>query len=278
MRCFGSAWIAFLLTALTAAAQPPRERSALIYTYEGGASIEGGGRLVLRETELRTGYPLVRSEEFVGTIGLRWTRYDFLASGEGLEDFTAHSLRLPLRGVWPRKENWTWMAMVAPAIRSDLESVTSDDFGLSAMALGTYPWRTNWRVSAGAVYSQDFGRSRVFPAVGATWLPSDAWTIDLLFPRPRVAYRVNESLALGVGMEPGGDQWNVDLDGVVRDVALKEYRVGAGFEWAPVRNLAIQGQFGAVIGRELDLRGGGLPRDERDLGDTWYARLGLVFR
>lgn len=271
--------IALLLFAVIAAnAQPPRERSALVYTYAGSASVEGGGRLALRETELRTGYPVHRAPDQVVTLGLRWTRYDFHASGEGLEDFTAHSLRLPLRGVWPRREGWTWMAMVAPAIRSDLESISSDDFGVSAMAIGTYPWRTNWRISAGAVYGQDFGRSRVFPALGATWTPSDAWTIDLVFPRPRVAYRVNESLLVGVGMEPGGDQWNVELEGVVRDVALKEYRAGAGFEWTPVRNLALQGQVGAVIGRELDARGGGLPRSERDLGETWYARLGLMFR
>lgn len=266
-----------LLTSF-AGAQPPRERSAFAHIYEGSASVDGGGRLALRETELRTGYPVIRTEEFIGTLGLRWTRYDFIASGEELEDFTAHSLRLPLRGVWPRKAGWTWMAMVAPAVRSDLESISSDDLGVSALAIGTYPWRTNWRVSAGAVYSQDFGRSRVFPAVGAIWTPSEAWTIDLNFPRPRVAYRVNESLVIGLGLEPGGDQWNVEIDGTVRDVALKEYRVGAGFEWAPVRNLAIQGQAGAVVGRELDLRGGGLPRDERELGETWYARLGLVFR
>jgi hypothetical protein len=259
-------------------AQGGRERSAFVYTYEGESSADGGGRLALRETELRTGAPLLRSENLRLTAGLRWTMYDFLARGEDIEDFTAHSVRFPFRAVRPRTAGWTWMATVAPAVRSDLQSIDSDDFGLSALAIGTYPWRPDLSLAAGAVYSQDFGRSRVFPALGVTWTPSEAWVVDASFPRPRVTYRTGETLAISAGMEPGGDQWNVEIDGVVRDIALKEYRAGLGIEWTPVRNLIVLAQAGGVFAREIDARGGGLPRIERDIDETWYARLGVVFR
>jgi hypothetical protein len=262
----------------TASAHGLRERSAFVYTYEGESDANGTDKIALRETELRTGAPLIRTENLRLIIGLQWTMYDFIASGEETEDFKAHSLRLPFRAVWPRKNDWTWMALVAPAIRSDFESISSDDLGLSALTIGTYPWRPDARISAGAVYSEDFGRSRLFPAIGITWTPSPAWIVDASFPRPRVSYQFNEDLTLMALMEPGGDQWNVELDGVERDIALKEYRAGFGVEWAPVRNILVQAHAGGVFARELDARGGGAPRVDRELGETWYVRLGVIFR
>lgn len=262
---------------LAASAQSARERSAFTYTHEGPAKTEQGGEIELREVELRTGFPIYRGPSVRVMAGVRWTRYDFSIEEEDLADFTAHSLRFPIRAVGPEKGGWRWMNMIAPAIRSDLESVSSDDLGVSAMSLASRDWARGWRLSLGAVYSQDFGRSRLFPAIGALWT-NEVWTVDVQFPRPRLIYRATDSLSFGVGLEPGGDEWNVELAGTERDVALKEYRAGLGVEWSPVRNLSLQAQAGGVFGREIDVRGGGEPRLERDLDETWYARLALIFR
>lgn len=273
-------WQVALFTCIAvfdATAQSGRERSAFSFTHEGSAKLSRGGNVELNELELRTGYPVYRSDGLRVIAGLRWTRYDFGVDGPELEDFVAHSVRFPIRASGDWREPWSWMGMVAPAVRSDLENLSSDDLGISAMVLAMRPLGERWRLTLGAVYSQDFGRSRLFPAIGALWT-NQTWSVDLQFPRPRATYRVTDSFVVGAGMEPGGDQWNVEVKGTERDVALKEYRAGVGFEWTPVRNLAIQGQTGYVFGRELDARGGGLPRLERDIDETWYARIALVFR
>lgn len=266
----------FLFSVMSASAQP-RDRSSFYYLYEDSASLDSGGRLALRETEFRTGYPVWKEPGRVVSLGLRWTQYDFLSSAPPVEDFTAHSLRFPLTAVWPRDAGWSWMANVAPAIRSDFESMTSDDLGISAMVIGTYPWRPELRLSAGAVYGQDFGRSRLFPALGASWTPTPEWQVDLLFPRPRVTYKATPSLTFIAGMEPGGDQWNIDLAGDERDLALSEYRAGLGVEWQFARHFALVAHAGHVFGRELEIRDGRRKESETDIDDTWFARIGLRF-
>ncbi|HMP75616.1 MAG TPA: DUF6268 family outer membrane beta-barrel protein [Kiritimatiellia bacterium] len=264
----------FLFSVFSAQAQP-RDRGSFSYLYEGTADIDSGGHLALRELEFRTGYPVWREPHRIISLGLRATRYDFLTSDAVLEDFTTHSLRLPVTAVWPRGGSWSWMAMVAPALRSDFESLSTDDLGLSAMLLATYPWRPDLRLSVGAVYGQDFGRTRLFPALGATWTPSPELSVDLTFPRPRAAYKVSPVLTLTIGIEPGGDQWNIQLDGDSRDLALKEYRAGLGAEWQFARQLALVFQAGHVFGRELELRNERRKISETDIDDTWYARVGL---
>ena len=265
-------------SALIAQAQPPRDRATVSYLYEGKASVDSGGHLTLRETEVRTGYPVWREPDRVISLGVRWTRYDFLSTEPAISDFTAHSLRFPVTAVWPRGEGWSWMTMIAPALRSDFESLTSDDLGISAMAIATHPWRPGLRVSAGAVYSQDFGRSRLFPALGAQWMPSADLTVDLMFPRPRLTYKATPTLTVAAGLEPGGDQWNIDLDGDSRDLALSEYRAGVGAEWQAARRFALILQAGHVFGRDLELRDGRRKISETDVDDTWFARVGLRFQ
>ncbi len=79
-------------------------------------------------------------------------------------------------------------------------------------------------------------------------------------------------------MEPGGDEWTVDDNGTNRDLSLKEYRLGFGAEWVFVSHIVLFAQAGTVVGRELELRGGGEPEQQQDIDSTWYGRIGLRYR
>lgn len=279
MRVYLTIVLGWMISQGVTAQSTERERSGFAYLYENSADIDSGGKVALEEVQLRLGYPVFRQDAFSTIAGFDWSRYEFdFSRGALRSDFTAHSLRFPLRAMWRNRERWSWMVMAAPSIRSDMEHVDWDDAGLSALALATYPWRTNARLSAGAVYSQDFGRSRVYPALGLRWTPSESWLVDIQFPRPRAVYRINRAWSVSSGLEPGGDQWNVHLDGRERDVSLKEFRTGVGVEWSPIPNFAVHVQGGYVFNRELEARGGGLPRDTVDLDDSYFARLQLIFR
>lgn len=267
----------FGLLPLSAFAQG-RERGGVGYLYEAEAPVEDGGDLALQEYEVRTGLPPWRSGSRMLTLGLRWTAYDFQTTDAELGDFTTHSFRLPIRGALNRSNEWSWSVLVTPALRSDLERVTTDDLGFNGLVLGSYPWRPQVKVTAGLVYGQNFGRSRFFPALGATWLPAPGWQVDLVFPRPRVTYAANSNVVLNATLEPGGDEWNIERNGASRDLALEEYRAGAGLEWTVAGPWVVALQGGYVFDRSLEQRDGRRKEWERDLGDTWFARIGLLYR
>lgn len=212
------------------------------------------------------------------TLGLRWTQYDFLSNDPAVEDFTAHSIRFPIRGALTRSNDWSWAVILTPAIRSDFDGFSTDDLGFNGLALATYPWHPEWKVSVGLVYGQNFGKSQFFPALGAVWAPNPAWQVDLMFPRPRVAYTASSNLTLNATVEPGGDQWNISFQGNSRDLALEEYRAGVGADWKLARNLFVTLQGGYVFARSLEVRDGRDREFDRNLGDSWFARVGLVYK
>jgi hypothetical protein len=89
-------------------------------------------------------------------------------------------------------------------------------------------------------------------------LPAPRWQVDLIFPRPRVTYQASEKARYHIGLEPGGDEWNVELPEGSRDLALEEYRAGGGAEWRLTRHVGLLAQAGAVFGaRAGGARGAG---------------------
>lgn len=255
-----------------------RDRGNLSLLYEPGASVEGGGHLTLTESRLSTGLPPFRWDGNMLNVGFEWTHYDFRTENTRLADFDTHSAGLSMRWGFGDKKGWSGSVIFNPSLRSDFETVTADDLGVAGLALGSYPLRTNLTTVAGLVYSRSFGRDRLFPALGATWKPEPRWQIDIVFPRPRVTYQASETARYYAGLEPGGDEWNVELPEGSRDLSLEEYRAGGGAEWMLTRHVGALAQVGAVFGRELEVRDGRDKQYDWDIGDTWFARIGLLYR
>lgn len=267
----------FAAGAARASAQP-RDIAAISILQEDTSDLERGGNVRLLETEIRLGYPLWRNESSSSTLGVRWTRYDFDMDASARQDFTAHSIRLPLRISWRSPNDWRWISTLTPGLYSDLERIAADDIGLSALLIGSYPWRSNWTVALGAVYGREFGRSRAYPALGVTWTPDAHWTIEWTFPRPRVSYRMSDRLLWTALLEPGGDSWSIAQADQRRNIALSEFRFGTGFEWQFARRIALLAQVGTVFNRELEIREGRRLESEESIDTSWYARIGLSLR
>lgn len=265
------------LTPLLASAQG-RDRGSFSMLTEPDAAVEGGGKLDLRESRLTTGLPpIIRGGSMVN-IGLEWTHYEFETEGTLPADFTTDSIGLPVRWGFGPRNGLAGSLIFSPSLRTDFDGISMDDVGLAGLALGSYPWRTNVTVIFGAVYSRSFGRDRLFPALGATLTPTTNWQVDLVFPRPRVSYQATEKTKVYLGVEPGGDQWNVHQQGVARDLALEEYRAGGGLEYALRGRLSLALQAGQVFARNVKIYDGRDRESKRDLEDTWFARIGLVYK
>lgn len=255
-----------------------RDRGGFSILTEPGAAVEDGGEVTLIETRFTSGLPPIRSGGRMINIGFEWTHYTFNTKDTQPADFDVESIGIPVRWGFGRKEDWAWSLIFNPSLRTDFDGLTTDDIGLAGLALGRYPWRTNVSVTVGAVYARSFGHDRLFPALGATWNPSPDWQVDVVFPRPRVSYQATASTKLYLGMEPGGDQWNVRLNGQSRDLALEEYRAGAGVDYALVGRWVLSLQGGQVFSRGIKVYDGRDQESKRDLDDTWFARIGLLYR
>ena len=276
MRFYLSIFL-LLLAPLLSFAQG-RDRGNLSFLYEPGASVEGGGQLTLTESRLATGLPPIRWAGNMFNVGFEWSHYDFRTEDTQPDDFDTDSVGLSLRWGFGDKKGWSGSMIFSPSLRSDFETVTTDDLGLAGLALGSYPLRSNLTTVVGLVYSRSFGRDKLFPALGATWKPEPRWQVDLVFPRPRVTYQASAKSRYYIGLEPGGDEWNVELPEGSRDLSLEEYRAGGGAEWMLTRHVGLLAQAGTVFGRELEVHDGRDKQYDYDIGDTWFARIGLLYR
>ncbi|HJV35281.1 hypothetical protein [Geomonas sp.] len=101
----------------------------------------------------------------------------------------------------------------------------------------------------------------VFPAAGFRYRFADLWTLNMMFPDPRLEYDVNSRLKsyLGMGITAGtyvvGDKYGDDR-GIPKlnhaTVDFTELRMGPGFSWKPLPYLTLEAQAGYVLYRKWD--------------------------
>ncbi len=124
--------------------------------------------------------------------------------------------------------------VISPQVRSDF--TTSDNaFRLFALAMINWQARSDLSLSLGAVYL-DRADLPVLPVVGATWIPSPQWKVDITMPRPRIAHRLWKDCdrAEGwayVGGTIGGNTWAVtNGSGQSDELSILDLRLLLGYE------------------------------------------------
>lgn len=126
---------------------------------------------------------------------------------------------------------------VAPGWYSDFTNDTSQAFRITGHGFGAWDCSENVRLAAGAIYLDRYDVN-ILPAGGLIWTPSDDRRFEIIFPRPRLAWRVAESRRasqwLYLAGEFGGNQWAVRRDSGANDVVVyHDYRFLAGWERRP---------------------------------------------
>ncbi|QDU62489.1 hypothetical protein Pan216_33560 [Planctomycetes bacterium Pan216] len=137
----------------------------------------------------------------------------------------------------PIGQRWMLMLAVQPNLVTDFHNTSGDAWRVGGMAIGTLNHSEQWKFSVGAIIT---GREDIpaLPAVGAIWTPSPRFRADLIFPRPRLSYRILENgeraqwLFLSGGL--GGGTWAFrESDGDNNVFSYRELRFTAGWESAP---------------------------------------------
>lgn len=195
--------------------------------------------LATLETSLTVGMPAPTIDSpLLVTPGFGWTFVDE-ASGPMDPGLPATLYESWIQARWMRKvgDRLGVDLAVAPGWYSDFVNDSAQAFRITGHGFGAWEATDDLRVVAGVIYLDRYDVN-LLPAGGLLWTPSDDRRFELLFPRPRLAWRVKENRQAAqwvyLAGEFGGNQWAVRRDSGADDIVVyHDYRLLAGWERRP---------------------------------------------
>lgn len=255
------------------------------FDWSSDADFAGGeGSMGKWEAGIEANVPVFVRDGFRFTAGVKY-RYDRLEFSSapiplGDSDFDLHRVDVPFNLWGDLSDRWKLWVRLSPGWYTDFNSVGSDDFILTSLALLSYRWTDSTKIAFGAYYSRDLGEKRFLPAAGLIFEPNPQWSFALTFPRAELAYAPTRDWLLTAGALLNGAGWNIsDPAGGAGDVDLnyKAIRVGMGIDrrlsgpwWAYLDG-------GAQFGQEIEIDGGLAPFSQ-DLDTSAYVVGGVKLR
>lgn len=167
---------------------------------------------------------------------------------------------------------------VAPGIYSDFEQSSSDAWRVLGKAVGFLAFSEETQLILGVAYL-DREDVRALPIVGVMHRPNDMWRLELVFPQPKIAYRVLEADGgngwVYIAGEFGGDTWAIERANGRRDVVTySDWRLRFGFEMLMESGRNLLFETGYVFNRELEYNS---RRGNYDPSSTAMLRFGLTY-
>jgi hypothetical protein len=146
---------------------------------------------------------------------------------------------------------------VTPGVYSDFDGLQDGAYRTKAKALVRYDWVPGRvQLLVGVLYLNRFTFNWL-PAGGIVWDPNDDVHLEIVFPRPKLAYRytasaLHEDWAYVAG-EFGGDTYSIRRDSELWDmIEIVDWRVYAGIERQKPGGGAIRCEVGYVFGRRIE--------------------------
>lgn len=174
---------------------------------------------------------------------------------------------------------WTALVSLTPGYYSDFEFSDSDAFRLTGKGLvifDAHPQKL--QLVAGVLY---LGRDnlKLLPAGGAIWRPTDDFAFELIFPRPKLAARLNYGQGyenwLYTTAEYGGNTYVVERASGARDkLTYQDFRLLVGYEHRRNYGAGFRLEAGYVFGRQVDFASA---TGDFEPGDTLLLRAGVTF-
>jgi hypothetical protein len=149
---------------------------------------------------------------------------------------------------------------VSPGWYSDFKNDSSQALRVTGHGFGAWEANEDLRVVAGVIYLDRYDVN-LLPAGGLLWTPADDKRFELIFPRPRMAWRIAErpraSHWIYIAAEFGGNQWATQsvtgpTKGQDQIMVIRDYRLLAGWERKPAKlGLSWRLEGGWVTGRSV---------------------------
>lgn len=248
-------------------------QATLDFSFEPNTNLDAGGSF--NYWDVRLSAPVFGkklTEDWLFGVRLRyrlseldWTEQNLFAND------SLHRLELNLALVYrPQASPWVGFLSAGPALATDGSSINSDDLFYVAIIGVGYRFSDRFTLLGGAYFSQDFGESRLLPAPGFIWTPSEKWTLSLIPPRLRIAYAPSSDWRIAAEAFPDGGSWSIttrddqsaflDRSGVRLGLRVERRVIGNGWlfvsgGWMVARQLIIEGTNGQKL-FESDADGG----------------------
>lgn len=242
------------------------------------------GSFSYEEFGFEANLPLVMRDGFRLTTGVKYRLNNLGFTGApfplGTGDWNLHRLDIPFNAWKDFNRKWKMWVRLQPGWYTDFETVNSDDFILTSLALLSYQWSDTTKVAFGAYYSRDLGEERVLPAVGFIYEPDPHWSLALTFPRAEAVYAPNEDWLITGRALLNGAGWNISNPaGVGPDVDLnyRAIRAGLGIDRRVAGPWWLYLDGGIQFGQEIEIEGGATPF-QQDLDNSAYATGGVKAR
>jgi hypothetical protein len=178
-----------------------------------------------------------------------------------------------------------WIADVAvqPGLYADDHSFDSSDaLRINGRAVGVYAPDLDTKWLLGVTYVHG-GWAKIVPIAGVVYEPNDDVEYELVFPRPRVSWRLPNSPVPGrdeywayVALEFQNAIWAFEqTDGTPDVFASRDYRLLLGLERKVVGGISYRAEVGYVFNRDIKLAS--VSGDDISLDDTLLLRAGLTY-
>jgi len=156
----------------------------------------------------------------------------------------------------PSKE-WRFLLQVRPGFYSDFRDISFRDFNAPVLLGAEYQMNEKFKWIFGLSYDA-YREFPVVPGIGFHWRFADKWTLELIAPKPRLVYNINDKYnAYLFGEYRGGSFRVADDFGSIRAnrrlngewLNLREFNVGVGGEMSIMRGVSAFAEAGATVAR-----------------------------
>jgi hypothetical protein len=180
--------------------------------------------------------------------------------------------------------HWVADFAMTPGLFADDHSLgSSEAWRVNGSALGVYAPTINLKYALGVTYL-DGGWSKIVPVAGVIYTPTDDVEYQLVFPTPRISWRLNNFTPVPgsderwvyVTLDYGNEAWAFkDPNGASDVLASRDYRVMFGFERRIVGGISHRVEIGYVFNRNIKVAS--ISGDDISQGSTLLLRAGVSY-
>jgi hypothetical protein len=251
-------------------------------TFSGESDIEGSGAsFSTRQWDISTPFFYNKGENLLlaGTFGYTLTDIDFSDSLLDQEDELLHEYKVSLLAMLDMSEKWKGLLVLAPSLASDMEDIDSDGLSYFALIAALYQVNPRFGVVFGAFQSTGYDEDRVLPAIGLRWTPSESMELVFAGPQASLRYKPTPSSTYSIFTGIEGTRWNTISGVTERNLRLRSFLAGLGYERKITGNFHFSLDVGAQFLREIEIKDptGGLLLD-KDVKEKPFIRTGLSYR
>jgi hypothetical protein len=178
-----------------------------------------------------------------------------------------------------------WIAdfAVTPGLFADDHSLDSSDaLRVNGRAVGVYAPTIDLKYALGVTYV-DGGWSKIVPVAGVIYKPNDDVEYTLVFPTPKIAWRLPWSPIPGrderwmyVAIDYGNSAWAFQQSNGTQDVlSSRDYRLLLGFERKTVGGCSHRFEIGYVFNRDIKIAS--ISGNDISMNDSLIVRAGISY-